>query len=76
MLICQCCFAIAKVLLKKVTYLLTEIGNGWWNLRRNISRATLRHGLWNLSTTSFIWQAPNKLDHRNEWHVWKRKPTL
>jgi len=25
MLICQCCFAIVKVLLKKVTYLLTYL---------------------------------------------------
>jgi len=26
MFICQCCFAIVKVLLKKVTYLLTYLG--------------------------------------------------
>jgi len=29
MLICQCCFAIVKVLLKKVTYLLTYLWNSW-----------------------------------------------
>ena len=30
MLICQCCFAIVKVLLKKATYLLTYLLSGVW----------------------------------------------
>ena len=43
MLICQCCFAIVKVLLKKVTYILTYLCHFWWKSIKKCDRESA-HG--------------------------------